>query len=122
MKCERRLHVRSRRWARTARFGLIGASLMLALTACSSTDIEHKLRFGWPTGVTKQATRMRVLWTWTSVAALVTGVLVWGLIFWCCIPYRKRDEHTIPKQLKFNLPLEIAYTIAPFIIIIGLFF
>jgi cytochrome c oxidase subunit 2 len=95
---------------------------MLALTACSTTEVESKLRFGWPTGVTKQAEKMRVLWTWTSVAALVVGVLVWGLIFYACIRFRKRDEHTIPRQLKFNLPLEIAYTIAPFLIIIGLFF
>ncbi len=95
---------------------------MASLTACSSTEIESKLRFGWPTGVTKQGEKMRVLWTWSSVAALVVGVLVWGLIFWCCIRYRKRDEHQMPKQLKFNLPLEIAYTIAPFLIIIALFF
>jgi cytochrome c oxidase subunit 2 len=95
---------------------------MLTLTACTSTDVERDLRFGWPTGVTKQAEKMRVLWTWSSVVALIVGVLVWGLIFWCCARYRKRDEHTIPRQLKFNLPLEIAYTIAPFIVIIGLFY
>jgi cytochrome c oxidase subunit 2 len=119
---ERRLHVRGRHWARTARFALVGAVLMVSLTACTSTDVERDLRFGWPTGVTKQAEKMRVLWTWSSVVALIVGVLVWGLIFWCCARYRKRDEHTIPRQLKFNLPLEIAYTIAPFIIIVGLFY
>jgi hypothetical protein len=32
--------------------------------------VEQDLRFGWPTGVTEQATRMRVLWTWSCVAAL----------------------------------------------------
>ena len=78
------------------------------------------LRFGWPTGVTKQATEMRVFWTWTGVLALVVGVIVWALIFWCVIRYRKRDD-TLPKQFKYNLPLEIAYSIAPLLIIVGLF-
>jgi cytochrome c oxidase subunit 2 len=95
---------------------------MLTLTACSTAGLEDDLRFGWPTGVTKQATKMRVLWTWSSVFALFIGVITWGLIFWCCIRYRKRDEHTIPRQLKFNLPLEIAYTIVPFLIVVGLFY
>jgi cytochrome c oxidase subunit II len=95
---------------------------MLTLTACSTAGLEDDLRFGWPRGVTKQADKMRVLWTWSSVFALFIGVITWGLIFWCCIRYRKRDEHTIPRQLKFNLPLEIAYTIVPFLIVVGLFY
>jgi cytochrome c oxidase subunit II len=96
--------------------------MMVTLTACSTNQIKDDLRFGWPSGVTKQAEEMRTLWTWSSVFALFIGGITWGLIFWCCIRYRKRDEHTIPRQLKFNLPLEIAYTIAPFLIVIGLFY
>jgi cytochrome c oxidase subunit II len=95
---------------------------MVVLTACSTNQIKDDLRFGWPSGITKQAERMRTLWTWSSVFALFIGCIVWGLIFWCCIRYRKRDEHTIPRQLKFNLPLEIAYTIVPFLIVVGMFY
>jgi cytochrome c oxidase subunit 2 len=91
------------------------------LSGCSAHDAEKKLRFGWPTGITKQAEEMRVLWTWSGVAALVVGVGVWGLIFWCCIRYRKRDDY-LPKQLKYNLTLEIVYSLVPFIIIAGLFY
>ena len=79
------------------------------------------MRFGWPTGVTHQADRMRTLWTWSSVAALIVGIIVWGLIFWCCGRYRKKDD-VLPKQMKYHLPIEIAYTIAPFVIIAGLFY
>ena len=79
------------------------------------------MRFGWPTGVTHQADRMRTLWTWSSVAALIVGVIVWGLIFWCCIRYRRTDD-LLPVQTKYHLPIEIAYTIAPFIVIAGLFY
>ena len=96
------------------------APLALVLSGCSAKDWERDLRFGWPTGVTKQATEMRVFWTWTGVMALVVGVIVWALIFWCIIRYRKRDD-ALPKQFKYNLPLEIAYSIVPLLIIVGLF-
>jgi cytochrome c oxidase subunit 2 len=93
----------------------------VTLTGCTAHDIELKLRFGWPTGVTHQADRMRTLWTWSSVAALVVGVIVWGLIFWCCWRYRKTDD-LLPAQTKYHLPIEIAYSIAPFVIIAVLFY
>ena len=64
---------------------------------------------------------MRVLWTWSGVAALVLGVIVWGLIFWCCIRYRKRRATSCPRQIKYNFPLEIVCSIVPFLVIIGLF-
>jgi cytochrome c oxidase subunit 2 len=97
------------------------AGAVVLLTGCSAHDWEMKLRFGWPTGVTKQADRMRTLWTWSSVAALIVGAIVWALIFWCCIRYRKKDD-LLPRQTKYHLPIEIAYTIAPFVIIAGLFY
>jgi cytochrome c oxidase subunit 2 len=112
--------VRRRRWLRSSRLALLIAPLALILSGCSAHSLERDLRFGWPTGVTRQAEEMRVLWTWSSVAALVVGVLVWGLIFWCCIRYRKRGDD-LPRQTKYNLPLEIAYSIVPFLIIGVLF-
>jgi len=105
---------------RLARLGLL-ALIAVSLTSCSGHDLELKMRFGWPTGVTHQADRMRTLWTWSSVAALIVGIIVWGLIFWCCGRYRKKDD-VLPKQMKYHLPIEIAYTIAPFVIIAGLFY
>ena len=46
--------------------------------------------------------------------------MVWGLIFVVCIRDRKKCDE-LPKQVKFNLPLEIVYTIVPFLVVIGLF-
>ncbi len=111
------LRVRRRRWGA----GLLAVLGMMLLSGCSATDFEHKLRFGWPTGVTQQATKMRVLWTWSSIAALAVGVMVWTLIFVVCIRDRKKNDE-IPKQVKFNGPLELAYTIVPLIVVIGLFY
>jgi cytochrome c oxidase subunit 2 len=117
---ERRFLVRRKRWARGGSAALILAALTLTLSGCSVQGAEKDLRFGWPTGVTKEATRMRVLWTWSGVAALALGVVVWGLIFWCCIRYRKRSDE-LPRQTKYNFLVEMVCVIFPFIVIIGLF-
>lgn len=99
---------------------LLLTSVALLLTGCSIKGAEKDLRFGWPTGVTKQAERMRVLWTWSGVAALSLGAIVWGLIFWCCIRYRKRNDD-IPRQTKYNLIVETVCVVVPLLVIIGLF-
>ncbi|MEE2031560.1 aa3-type cytochrome oxidase subunit II [Rhodococcus chondri] len=104
------------------RFGL-AASLGIAamvLTGCSSEEV---LRFGWPEGITPQAERMRELWTWSAVAALVMGILVWSLTFWVVIAYRKkRDSPEFPRQTAYNVPLELLYTAAPFVAVCVLFY
>jgi cytochrome c oxidase subunit 2 len=96
-------------------------SLTLVLGGCSAKDWERDLRFGWPTGVTKQAERMRVLWTWSGVTALILGIIVWGLIFWCCLRYRKRSDDQLPRQTKYNLLVELICFTFPFLVIAGLF-
>jgi len=106
---------------RFARLSLAAVLIALAVTGCSRAELEDNLRFGWPRGITDQAREMRVLWTWSSVAALVVGVIVWGLIFWASIVYRRRDGQ-LPRQVKFNLPIEIIYTVLPFLTIAVLFY
>ena len=53
---------------------------------------------------------------------MITGVVVWGLIFYAAIalppPQRRRD----PVQTRYNLPLEIFYTIAPIMMVVVFFF
>jgi cytochrome c oxidase subunit 2 len=114
--------VRRRRWVRGGRAAVLLASLAVLLTGCSTADWERNLRFGWPTGVTKQGTEMRVLWTWAGVTALSLGVVVWGLIFWCCIRYRKRDADQLPRQTKYNFAVEAVCFTFPFLVIAGLFY
>ncbi|MGI8680115.1 MAG: aa3-type cytochrome oxidase subunit II [Jatrophihabitans sp.] len=113
--------MRRNRWARGGRLGLLLATLTVLLSGCSAGDWERNLRFGWPTGVTKQATRMRVLWTWSCVTALILGVIVWGLIFWACIRYRKKNDE-LPRQTKYNFAVEAVCFTFPFIVIAGLFY
>lgn len=106
---------------RTARLGVAALAGSLLLAGCSAGEVGDKFNFGWPDPVTKQAERMSHLWQATTIAALVVGVAVWGLIFWCCIRYRKTTDE-FPKQTKFNHALEVFYSIIPVIIVLVLFY
>jgi cytochrome c oxidase subunit 2 len=101
---------------------LAGCSALLGLlTGCSVEDLVY---FGWPRGITPQSHRMFDLWVGSAVAALVVGFLVWGLIFWCIVRYRKRGDEVpeLPAQTRYNLPIELIYSVAPFLIVSVLFY
>jgi cytochrome c oxidase subunit II len=108
---------RGSRLARLAALGLLG---VVTLTGCEMPNNEF-WRFGWPDGITDRSEYMRELWTGSVIAALIVGFAVWGLIGWTVVRHRKRGDE-LPKQTAYNLPLEIVYTILPFLIIAGLFF
>jgi cytochrome c oxidase subunit 2 len=97
--------------------GLAGM-IALVSTGCS---VYQAFSFGWPEGITPQAERMRELWIWATVAALVVGAIVAGLIMWTVALHRKRSDE-IPRQFQYNLPLEIIYTVIPFVIVAVLFY
>src|SRR6266511_5685334 len=97
---------------------LIGLGSLVLLAGCSAKDA---FAFGWPKGITPQADQMYDLWIGSVVAALAVGFFVWGLIFWCIVRYRKRGEE-LPAQTRYNMPLEILYTVTPFLVIAVLFF
>jgi cytochrome c oxidase subunit 2 len=100
---------------------LTGASalsmLAIAATACS----PEKVRLGLPTPATEQAKRVVTLWQGSWVAALAVGALVWGLILWAVVFHRKRSDE-LPPQVRYNLPIEMLYTVVPFIIVAVLFY
>jgi cytochrome c oxidase subunit II len=100
--------------------GLAGLAGLVSLTlsGCTAGDV---LRFGWPEGVTPQADRMREFWTWSVIASLVVGVLVWALILWPVIAHRKRGDK-LPRQFQYNHFLEWIYTGVPSVIVVVLFY
>jgi cytochrome c oxidase subunit 2 len=106
------------RGRRTARRALLLGGLMLAASGCSKNDIP---RFGFPKPITLQGDRVLPFWQGSVIAALVVGVFVWGLIFWCVIAYRKNSDE-LPRQVRYNLPIEILYTAIPLVIIGVLFY
>ena len=91
----------------------------VALSGCGASLSRGLL----PHGVTDQSGRITNLWTGSWLAALGVGVLVWGLIFWCVVAYRRtKDEVGLPEQLRYNVPIEILYTVVPLFMIAVLFF
>lgn len=102
--------------------GLAAAVLAVAITT-SGCSVDEVLRFGWPVGVTPEATQMRVLWTWAAVAALVVGVIVWGLTAWTVAFHRRKaGASELPRQFQYNLPLELVLTVVPLVIVGVLFY
>ena len=48
---------------------------------------------------------------------------MWGLTIWCIVRYRrKKDDVGLPPQLRYNVPIEILYTIIPVMMVGVLFF
>lgn len=103
---------------RSGKLAGVAAVVGLAATGCSWSDLP---RFGWPTGITPQADRMLHLWEVSCLAALAVGAIVWGLIFWVVAFHRKKNDD-LPRQFKYNLPLELFYTGVPVIIVAVLFY
>ncbi|MGL5859451.1 MAG: aa3-type cytochrome oxidase subunit II [Angustibacter sp.] len=99
-----------------AAFAVVAAGLP---SGCSAT-----LQRGWlPEGATTDADRITSLWNGSWIAALAVGVLVWGLTLWCVVAYRKRKKDVgLPVQLRYNVPIEILYTVVPLFMVGVLFF
>ena len=91
----------------------------VVLSGCSTDNVYQRL--GMPVPATKEGPRILSLWQGSWIAALIVGVLVWGLLIWAIVVYRRKDE-SVPKQTKYNMPIEIGYTIVPLIMVMGLFY
>ncbi|MGA8845697.1 MAG: cytochrome c oxidase subunit II, partial [Nocardioides sp.] len=107
-----------RRIRRMTLLGLLGLALV-GLSACGSDSQLERLAM--PKPVTVEGESTLELWQGAWIAALVTGVVVWGLIFYAIWKFRRRSDDEIPIQTRYNLPLEIFYTIFPIIMVIVFF-
>jgi cytochrome c oxidase subunit II len=76
--------------------------------------------FGAYKGATTQARSTFHLWQGFFIAGLIVGGLVFLLILWAVLRYRRRTDD-IPKQTQYHTVLEIFYTIVPILIVFGLF-
>ena len=86
------------------------------LTSCG----DDGPAFGAPRGATRQGRDIFTLWQGSIWAALAVGALVWGLLIYCIVRFRRRSDE-LPKQTHANVPLEIAYTVTPLLIVAVLF-
>ena len=113
---------RSRRRRAIAGSGLLVSAAVL-LSGCSDLVWRGFLPGSSAHEVTNQTGRISALWRGSWIAALLVGILVWGLILWCIAVYRKRkDDDTLPVQLRYHVPLEVMYVVLPLVMIGVLFY
>ena len=112
---------------RTARSGprrkwgvALGATTTLLLA--SGCSAQEALSFNQPDPATEEAPTIAHLWFGAWVAAAFIGVLTAGLIIYAAVRFRRKEGDAAPRQLRYNVPLEIMYTVVPLVLILGLFF
>ena len=104
------------------RLALAAGATALLTAGCDARGLyEDSMSLGFPDPITDQGQRIYDLWLGSVAAALVVGVFVWGLIFYAVVRYRKRSEE-LPRQVRYNLPVEVLYTVVPFVVIAVLFY
>ena len=97
---------------------LLLAPLTLLLTGCAKVS-----GLGYEEGVTSVNDISLSLWQGAWIAGGVVGVFTLILILWPAVFHRaKASKGEFPKQTQYNVPVEIAYTIIPFIIVAVLFY
>jgi cytochrome c oxidase subunit 2 len=104
--------------SRTVRLGLVMVPLLLTLTGCSQVS-----GLGFPEGVSSVNDISLSLWQGAWIAGGVVGVITLVLILWPAIFHRAHaSKGEFPKQTQYNIPVEVVYTVIPFIIIAVLFY
>lgn len=77
---------------------------------------------GFEEGISSVNDHSLSLWQGAWIAAGVVGVITLILILWPAMFHRlKKDSPEFPKQTQYNVPVEILYTVIPFIIVAVLF-
>lgn len=103
-----------RRWRRVAGWVAL-ASAAGALAGCS---------FGAPDPASEEGERILTLWQGFFLAAIGVAALVWGLLIFVLVRYRRRtgdDDEEIPPQRAYHIPVEVLYTAVPIGIVAVLF-
>jgi cytochrome c oxidase subunit 2 len=99
----------------------IAGALTVILAGCTQAQLTGFLPEG-SAGATDHTDRVTGLWVTSWLVLLAVGVVTWGLIIWAAVVYRRRKGQTgFPVQLRYNMPIEIFYTIVPLVLVIGFF-
>ncbi|MBM7470099.1 cytochrome c oxidase subunit 2 [Microbacterium keratanolyticum] len=102
----------------------LGVAAAVALAGCTPTEL-HGFLPGFVedgTPATNQTDRVAALWVNSWIVLLAVGVITWALMAWAAIAYRRRKGQIgLPVQMRYNMPIEIFYTVVPFILVLGFF-
>jgi cytochrome c oxidase subunit II len=90
---------------------LVPATSSALLAGCGRLD-----------AATTQGREIGGLWQVVLWAGIGVAAVVYTLIIWATIRYRRRpDEEDLPPQFRANIPLEVVYTLVPILIVAALF-
>ena len=107
-----------RRAVRAGALALGAATVALVASGCTANQAFF---FDLPTPATEEAPIIQNLWQGSWIAAWAVGAVTLILILWAALAYRRRKNSDVPEQTKYNVPIEVLYTIVPLIMILGLF-
>jgi len=114
--------VRRDRLRRPVGLAVALAATVLLTAGCTAREAyENTFSLGFPQPATKEAEKIYELWLGSVAAASVVGLFVSALIMWAVFRYRRRSDE-LPAQIRYNLPVEVLYTVVPFVIIAVLFY
>lgn len=95
--------------------------IVAVASGCSPVADSDLERLALPVAASDRSREMWNIWLGAWIAVLVVFLLVFGLIVWAMFRYRRRSDDEVPEQVRYNLPIEALYTIAP-IIVVAIFF
>jgi cytochrome c oxidase subunit 2 len=108
--------------SKAVRRSFVATAALLLTSGCTGREAyENSFGLGWPKPATTQAETMYDVWLGSVAAAAAIGFAMYVVIAWTIIRDRKKTEE-LPRQVRYNLPIEVLYTIVPFVIIAVLFF
>ena len=110
------------RRARSIALVAMVSGVTLLVSSCSVAERRSFRRLAQPEDITNRSEGMHSLWMGAWLAAIIVGIVVWGLIGYACVKYRRRRDDEIPVQTRYNLPIEILYTVAPVVMVLVFFF
>ncbi|HMC67856.1 MAG TPA: cytochrome C oxidase subunit II, partial [Mycobacteriales bacterium] len=97
-------------------------ALGLALVALVASGCKGQWsRIGWPSPVTVEGRNTLNVWYGSVTTAAIVGGFVILLILWSALWYRRRSADQLPRQVRYNLPIEVLYTLIPVVIVSVLF-
>ena len=97
---------------------------IVALCAIATSIASCSSSFGMPRGSTEQGEEIFGLWQIFFWAAIAVAGLVYGLLAWSLLKYRRRRRHAeteLGRDFRENIPLEVVYTSIPVVIVVVLF-
>ncbi|HET7763272.1 MAG TPA: cytochrome c oxidase subunit II [Phycicoccus sp.] len=109
---------------RLGTWALLGALTAALLGGCASGELRGNASTGWlPPAITESGKTVTTLWIGAWIALIAVGLLVIGLIVWCVAAYRhKKDDTELPVQLRYNVPIEILFTVVPIFMVVVFFY